>query len=85
MQTYKIGVICSDGKAISFRMESNRRIVDGNRMCYSTNPLLGEVFEELLRRANDPKSKIHKHGGHGKIRYIENVNTGTFQPYDMRF
>ena len=74
---------CRDGKCLSFTFESDHRIVRNGQINLMTNPLLYEVADLIRERKENPKNKMHQHGGYDKLVCIENVRTGTAQYYDI--
>lgn len=54
-------------------------------MCYSTNPLLGEVMKEIKRRLEDESNPMSLHGGCKRLTKITNVETGNFELFDIVF
>lgn len=83
MTRFKVRVETGSGKAVSFTVESDRRLVTNGRLCYMSNPLLGEVMREANRRSDDPRSKVCAYGGAKKLLSVENVATGTMVLFDL--
>lgn len=79
MRNYKISVRCKDGHRVNFKMQSNRVISNRRNLDNFYSPLVCEAIEEAHRRGDDPKSKVHQHGGPHKLVSIENVDTGNIQ------
>ena len=85
MNVYKVSYQAHDGSYRSFTVSSKRRLVNAAQMCYSTNPLLGEVMREIKRRQEDASSPMSKHGGCKRLTKITNVDTGNFELFDISF
>lgn len=83
MARFKVRVETGSGKVVSFTIESDRRMVTSGRLCYMSNPLLGEVMRAANRRSDDPRSKVCAYGGAKKLLSIENVATGTMVLFDL--
>lgn len=85
MHQYKVSYQANDNSYRSFTMSSNRRLVSSSQMCYSTNPLLGEVMKEIKRRLEDESNPMSLHGGCKRLTKITNVETGNFELFDIVF